>query len=494
MAVHVHSSKQYFHNIHTRIPFRYGIVTMRAVPHLFFQLECDVDGVNVTGTAAENLIPKWFTKDPHTTYRQDLDEMLHVIQAAAGFAGQVESAGTVFELWRQVYSLQEHWAEAYQFPPLLWNFGVSMVERALVDAFCRAAGLTFSQALRSNALGIRLGQVHEQLQGYAPADLLPAEPLHFVNIRHTIGLQDALTDGDIDPSERVADGLPQSLEENIRAYNLDYFKIKVSGDLQQDAERLCRIASAFDGCGLREYRFSLDGNEQYRSVAEFRSFWEGIHADSACAPAMRHLLFVEQPFHREVALSPGTCSGLLAWEQRPAMIIDESDCCLESLPTALQGGYAGTSHKNCKGIMKGIANACLLEYHRRANPQMDYVLSGEDLTNIGPVALLQDLTLMASLGIEHVERNGHHYFSGLSMFPQEVQSQVLTAHPDLYYRHERGFAALRIEKGRVQLGSLLQAPFGVAADLDLSCCFTPADQWSFDSFNSPVDSEIPGKD
>ena len=33
---------------------------------------------------------------------------------------------------------------------------------------------------------------------------------------------------------------------------------------------------------------------------------------------------------------------------------------LDSLPTALALGYVGTSHKNCKGIVKGIANACLL--------------------------------------------------------------------------------------------------------------------------------------
>ena len=61
-------------------------------------------------------------------------------------------------------------------------------------------------------------------------------------------------------------------------------------------------------------------------------------------------------------------------------------------------------------------------------------MSGEDLANIGPVALLQDLAVVASLGVRSVERNGHHYFAGLSAFPRAVQQQILTHHGDLYER------------------------------------------------------------
>ena len=44
--------------------------------------------------------------------------------------------------------------------------------------------------------------------------------------------------------------------------------------------------------------------------------------------------------------------------------------------------------------------------------------------------VLQDLAAQSALGIESVERNGHHYFAGLSMFPPDVQRQVAQAHPD----------------------------------------------------------------
>ncbi len=62
-------------------------------------------------------------------------------------------------------------------------------------------------------------------------------------------------------------------------------------------------------------------------------------------------------------------------------------------------------------MIKGLANRCLIEWHRRqAGP---WLMSGEGLANVGPVALLNDLAAMAVLGMGDVERNGHHYFAGL---------------------------------------------------------------------------------
>jgi hypothetical protein len=183
-----------------------------------------------------------------------------------------------------------------------------------------------------------------------------------------------------------------------------------------------------------------------------------------------------------VALAEATQAALRAWEQRPPIIIDESDDSLDSLPTALNSGYIGTSHKNCKGVFKGIANACLIEYRRRLDPTGVYVLSGEDLSNIGPVALLQDSTVAAVLGIDHAERNGHHYFTGLRMFPAAWQQTMLTDHGDLYQVHPAGFLMVNIHQGRITIQSLLNAPFGVAAELD-PAIFTPLEAWRIDSLS-----------
>ena len=148
------------------------------------------------------------------------------------------------------------------------------------------------------------------------------------------------------------------------------------------------------------------------------------------------------------------------------MIIDESDGAPEDLRTALLLGYAGTSHKNCKGIFKSIANACLLARRRAAGTAT--VLSGEDLTNLGPIALTQDIAAAAALGITTIERNGHHYFAGLSQFPAALQRHALEHHPDLFVRAPQGWPRLEVRGGRIPLASINAAPFGVAPDPDLS--------------------------
>lgn len=68
----------------TRFPFRYGIASLTALPHLLVTAVLEVDGREVRGITSEGLAPKWFTKHPDTSLEQDLAEMLAVIQNAAG--------------------------------------------------------------------------------------------------------------------------------------------------------------------------------------------------------------------------------------------------------------------------------------------------------------------------------------------------------------------------------------------------------------------------
>jgi hypothetical protein len=322
--------------------------------------------------------------------------------------------------------------------------------------------------------------MYGELAGLRPADLLPPVPERSVILRHTVGMADPLLDGE--EHDHPDDGLPLSLEAFIRAHGLTHFKIKLGGDVERDRERLHRLAAIIEK-HTSEYFFTLDGNESYRAVAPFRALWEGFCADPSIARFLQHLIFVEQPFHRAVALAESTTSELLGWTNRPPIIIDESDAECASLPTALAGGYAGTSHKNCKGVIRGIASACLIAQRRRMQPEVPLHLSGEDLTNLGPVALLQDLAMVATLGITHVERNGHHYFAGLSQFPRSVQREILRCHGDLYQPHVTGFPTVAVHEGRLDIGSVVDAPFGVAFEPDLAE-FTPVENWRYESLQS----------
>jgi hypothetical protein len=461
------------------MPFRYGIATMTQVPHLVMRLTVEIDGRAHVGFAADNLPPKWFTKNPETSYRADLADMIAVIRHACDAALSLPAAPTVFALWRELYDAQKTWAAHCGHPPLLGGFGVSLVERAVIDAFCRASGKSFADAVRTNSLGIDPSAIHPELARNTPADFLPPQPLDFTIVRHTVGLADPLRESEIEEAERVMDGLPQSLEACIRAHGLTHFKIKLCGEIGRDCARLREIAGVL-AQHAPHAAFTLDGNENYNAVTPFRALWDEFLADPAIARLLAGLIFVEQPFHRDVALTGETAAGLRAWRSRPPIIIDESDSDLHALPLALASGYAGTSHKNCKGVIKGIVNACLLAHRRQIAPDAALHLSAEDLTNIGPIALLQDLAVIATLGITHAERNGHHYFAGMRQFSGSIRHELLRAHGDVYESHPDGFPIVAIREGRIRTRSVTAAPFGVDFEPDVAE-FTPLAEWRADS-------------
>jgi hypothetical protein len=465
-------------DLQTRLPFKYGIATMTSAPHAFVRVKIVIDGEPAVGIAADYLPPKWFKKDPDQPLEDEIDEMLRVIEHAVEHSAGLSGA-TAYDIWRQLDEQQTHWGIREQLPPLLSNFGTTLVERAVIEAVCKSAKKTFAEALRSDLLGVRLGEIDDRLKGCSPAELLPAQPFQHVIARHTVGMADPLTDDDISAEERLDDGLPQSLVACIKQYGLKHFKIKVNGNLESDVERLEQISAVIGRHASPEFVFTMDGNEQFRSLGSFQEFWRSITDVDRLQSFFEHLMFVEQPFHRDVALDADVLGELKSWTGRPQLIIDESDSEHDSLRRALELGYHGTSHKNCKGVFPGIANACLLEKLRRDNPNEVFMMSGEDLANIGPVALLQDLAVASSLGVQSIERNGHHYFAGLSAFPETVGQQVLEFHGDLFRKTEQGWPSLDIQNGELNLSSVITAPLGVGFELDVEQ-FTPSLEWRRD--------------
>src|SRR5439155_11672303 len=88
----------------TRFPFRYGIASMTDVPHLFARTTVTVAGISSFGLSSEGLPPKWFTKNPATTFEQDLPEILQVISHAAKLAERIAGApAAFFDFWRESY-------------------------------------------------------------------------------------------------------------------------------------------------------------------------------------------------------------------------------------------------------------------------------------------------------------------------------------------------------------------------------------------------------
>jgi hypothetical protein len=264
--------------------------------------------------------------------------------------------------------------------------------------------------------------------------------------RHTVGLVDPITAAD--QKERVNDGLPETLEEVVARYGHRWFKLKVSGDVQADVERLCAIASVLDR-SAGQYHASLDGNEQYDDFEGVAALWSKMKAEPRLKRLAESVIFFEQPVKRQKALHQKV-TGI----DKP-VIIDESDDAMDAFPRAQALGYRGVSSKTCKGIYKSLINAARCAAWNREKPgsDPDFFMSGEDLTIQAGLALQQDLALVSLLGITHVERNGHHYVNGMAGLAQPEQDAFLAAHPDLYER-SHGATRVRISGGLLAIGSL----------------------------------------
>ena len=464
-------------NAFARMPFRFGVVTMDAAASLTLELEMTVDGKRSVGYASDLLAYKWFDKRPEKTPADNVADLLWVVQLAASIAKDLP-VDTPFELWKQLDVAVDRAALTGGYNRLGASFGVSMIERAMIDGVGKALGLSFRAMLTNDALGLRPVDIFPELDGMSLEDAIPSRPLTRLNLRHTIGMVDPLTAAD--PFEPVKDGLPETLEDYLREDGIRYLKIKVGGNLSADLDRLQAIAGVL---AAGDYRIAatLDGNEQYKHLDDFAALMEAIRSRPALASLFAATLFVEQPLERSVALASPLDAKALDAIGLP-LLIDEADGWTGAYREAINLGYHGVSHKNCKGVIRSLLNAMLATHHSHlAGRPGAYFQSAEDLTCLPAVSLQADLAVVAVFGIGHVERNGHHYFRGLDHLPVAEAEAALAIHPDLYER-KYGRVQLAIHDGALRVGSLETPGLGSSVTPNLKDRIDPAN-WSFEMLN-----------
>jgi L-alanine-DL-glutamate epimerase-like enolase superfamily enzyme len=399
--------------VHLRMPFRFGVVTLTEAPQAFARVKISLQGRAAEGAAAEVLAPKWFDKNPALTNEDNFEQLRDSMrQARAAYLAGGEN--TAYGHSRPTVGLVE-------------NFGPALLDRAVLDALCRALGISFYDAIRRNVVGLDLPS--QFLETLKPASQIAA--------RHTVGMVDPITA--LDNRTPVKDGLPETLEEVIARYGHRWFKLKVGGDAKADVERLGAIAAVLDRIA-EPYHVSLDGNEQYAEADAVIDLLSRIENQRLASS----IVFIEQPIKRQNALA----ADISRLAKLKPVIIDESDDSLDAFPRAKALGYRGVSSKTCKGLYKSLINAA------RCKAWGDgYFMTGEDLTNQAGIALQQDLALVSLLGLTHVERNGHHYVNGMAALPAHEQEQFLVNHDDLY-EQTYGAVRVRIKGGMMQMKSL----------------------------------------
>jgi hypothetical protein len=458
-------------NCTTRFPFRYGMVNLREAPQLTAQVAIEANGRTVEGYSADLLAPKWFEKDPAKSLGEDFRNLAESARLAAQ-AWRSRAPSTLFDLWWSVYRERVLEVPAEAPDRLVRGFGVALLERAVMDAACRAAGTNFHGALTADVFGVRPERVHPVLEGWSLAESLPREPLTSVQVRHTVGLLDPLRSDEIPEEFAVDDGMPVALDEDIEHYGLESFKIKVAGADDTASERLREVACVVRAKAGDAARFTLDGNEQIEDLGALLTVLDGIRADEDGAWFLDRLLWIEQPLHRTHSFDPVHCAPLLALSEVAPVILDEADAGTESFPRAVELGYRGVSVKNCKGVLRALLNRGLTE-----RIDGDLFQTAEDLTNLGVLALQQDLATQASLGMTHAERNGHHYFRGLGHLPPRDRVQALEAHPALY-EASGDEVRVAVRGGRLDLSDVVSAiGYGHSTTPDMAAR-TPLEEWS----------------
>ncbi len=433
-----------------RLPFRFGAATLREARQIFLRVRIvDTQGRSAEGMAAELMVPKWFDKSPELS-NADNENQLRRSLALALDALRSAGSGTAFGLHAAVEASHHAQAAAEKLNGLVASFGLALANRAILDALCRLEGLTVAQAIKANRPGIDASTTRD-LAGFDLSGFLATlQPAASLAARHTVGLVDAIVPGDIPPSERLNDGLPESFEEAIDAYGLTFFKVKVSGAAEADIDRLCRVAAVIDA-KVSNYSVTLDGNEQFSSAEAVADLLSRVKAEPRLARFAASVLFVEQPIARAHAFEKPV--EVLA-SFKPVEI-DESDADIDAFVTARGLGYTGISSKSCKGFYRSLLNRARVAKWS-AEDGISYFMSAEDLTTQGGLAVQQDLALASLIGMTHIERNGHHYVDGMAGAPEAEQVAFAAAHSDLY-RVSNGRTRLRIEAGQLAISSVIAA-------------------------------------
>lgn len=321
--------------------------------------------------------------------------MRELVQRLAAQAAESSLRGDPFVLWRPLYDGLDDLLERTArhagvdvIPRLAGLLALGAVDNALHDAWSRAAGLPLTSMYTAEHLREDLGHYGEAGEGLYPGDTL-RRPRSQLPVQHALGVGDPLTAGVAAPGVR-------SLEDWIRTEGVHHLKLKLTGEVSADLERLRAVHGT--AAPLRpDLRLSLDPNEAYAlpALAELLDTLE--REDPVLFAAIDYL---EQPIPREQEPDPLELSRLSA---RIPVLLDEGYSRLSQLATLRDEGWSGVVIKAVKGQSHAMVTQALVS-------AAGMRIAIQDLTAVD-LALEHSLGLAATLPVSWpaVEYNSRQY-------------------------------------------------------------------------------------
>ena len=290
-------------------------------------------------------------------------------------------------------------------PELAQLVSASPFDAALHDAYGRSLDKNSFNTLGREFVNCDLSEyLGDEFKGEYLDQYTLREPKEKLPLYHLVGAMDPLTDADV--TERIGDGLPETLPEWIAADGLTHLKIKLSGDdLDWDVNRVLAVeriaAESQQARGCSEWFYSCDFNEKCENVEYVLDFLHRIREQSPAA--YDRIQYIEQPTHRDLAAHPENKMHEAA-KLKP-VVIDESLTDYDALLLSRDLGYSGVALKACKGQTDSLLLAA-------AAQKFGMFLCVQDLSCPG-YSFLHSASLASRIpGVAAIEGNSRQYCPG----------------------------------------------------------------------------------
>jgi L-alanine-DL-glutamate epimerase-like enolase superfamily enzyme len=405
ISVRIREAAVSFEDFHYCAPmkFRASIVDRVTLLNVTVRVESN-DGRNTAGFGSMTLGNVWSFPSATLGYDQTLDAMKRLAVKFARITESYGGSGDPIELNHHMEPLflaaaRSMPVEQTPIPPLCALVVASAFDAAIHDAFGKSLGTNCYRSYGPDCIAHDLSRyLDSQFQGEYLNQYLTREPRPCLYVYHLVGALDPLTPADL--TAKIGDGIPETLQEWVKADGVDHIKIKLDGnDLDWDIDRVFSVNAILSE--LREqkdWRYSLDFNERCQDAEYVLDCFARIR--QRAPDAFSRIEYVEQPTNRNLD-APGTPDMHAAAKIKP-VVIDESLVDYASLLRARDLGYSGVALKACKGQTNALLmGAAAQKFHMFTCVQ--------DLTCPG-ASLLQSVGLAAHIPtITAVESNARQY-------------------------------------------------------------------------------------
>lgn len=394
-----------------RAPLKFGgrVVTDAVLMNVTAEVETR-DGRQGRGFGSMPAGNVWAWPTNKLATEEALAAMLEFASRAVAAANSYKSLGHPLEITHELAAahgdlaaeVATHFKHAERMPVLAQLLAASPLEAAIYDAYgktlqANAYNLLGPEFVNSDLAGYLTPEFQsEYLDRYTSRQCKPRMPLY-----HLVGALDALTEGDL--TQRINDGLPETLGDWITYNGLTHLKIKLNGDdLNWDVARVVAVdrvsCEAQQRRGCSTWQYSLDFNEKCANVQYVLDFLALVREQSP--GALDRVQYIEQPTHRDLRANPE--NRMHAAAKIKPVVIDESLIDLESLLLAREQGYSGVALKACKGHSEALLMGAAAQKYR-------LFLCVQDLTCVG-ASFLHSASIASRIPtVAAIEGNGRQF-------------------------------------------------------------------------------------